>query len=183
VVNVPIIYFSVQWWNTLHQGRSLTQVTPNNSLDGQFIFLGAGEPRYEEALRALAAQHPDRIGVNTGFTDKLEHRLLAGANFLLMPSLYEPCGLTQMRAQRYGALPVARRVGGLADTIIDGVTGFLFDLYTPDEFDRAIARALAVYEDQPTYIEHARAAMRLDFSWAEPVSRYREVYRRVLALR
>lgn len=152
-------------------------------LDGQFIFLGAGEPRYEQALRALAARHPERIGVNTDFSDRLEHRLLAGANFLLMPSLYEPCGLTQMRAQRYGALPVARRVGGLADTIIDGVTGFLFDLYTPDEFDRAIARALAVYEDQPTYVEHARAAMRLDFSWGEPVSRYREVYRRVLALR
>ena len=78
-------------------------------------------------------------------------------------------------------LPVARRVGGLADTIIDGVTGFLFDLYTPAEFDRSVARAVAVYEDQPTYLEHTRAAMRLDFSWAEPVARYVEIYRRVLA--
>jgi starch synthase len=131
----------------------------------------------------MAEQYPERIGVNTAFTDRLEHRLLAGANFLLMPSLYEPCGLTQMRAQRYGALPVARRVGGLADTIIDGVTGFLFEIYTPAEFDRAVRRALDVYEDQPVYIEHARAAMRLDFSWTEPVSRYLEVYRRALAAR
>jgi starch synthase len=151
------------------------------SLDAQFIFLGAGEARYEAALKELAQRYPERIGINTAFTDKLEHRLLAGANFLLMPSLYEPCGLTQMRAQRYGALPVARRVGGLADTIIDGVTGFLFDLYTPAEFDRCVARAIAVYEDQPTYLEHTRAAMRLDFSWAEPVARYVEIYRRVLA--
>jgi starch synthase len=148
--------------------------------DAQFVFLGAGESRYEEALRQMAAQHPDRIAINTDFTDKLEHRLLAGANFLLMPSLYEPCGLTQMRAQRYGALPVARRVGGLADTIIDGVTGFLFDVYTPAEFDRAVDRAVTVYEDQPVYLEHTRAAMRLDFSWAEPVARYVEMYQRVL---
>ncbi len=153
------------------------------SADAQFIFLGAGEERYEEALRALAAQHPQRIGVNTDFTDRLEHRLLAGANFLLMPSLYEPCGLTQMRAQRYGALPVARRVGGLADTIIDGVTGFLFDVYTPEELDLALDRALATYADQPSYLEHARSAMRLDFSWKEPVARYVECYRRVLAAR
>ena len=152
------------------------------SLDAQFVFLGAGEARYEDALRRLAQEHPDRIAINTDFTDKLEHRLLAGANFLLMPSLYEPCGLTQMRAQRYGALPVARRVGGLADTIIDGVTGFLFEISTPGEFDRAIARAIAVYEDQPVYLEHTRAAMRLDFSWAEPVSRYVECYRRALEM-
>lgn len=153
------------------------------SLDAQFIFLGAGEARYENALRELARRHPERIAINTGFTDKLEHRLLAGANFLLMPSLYEPCGLTQMRAQRYGALPVARRVGGLADTIIDGVTGFLFDVYTPAEFDRCVARAVAVYHDQPTYTEHTRAAMQLDFSWSEPVARYIEIYRHVLAAR
>jgi len=148
--------------------------------EAQFVFLGAGEPRYEEALMALAAERPGWIGVNTAFTDRLEHRLLAGADFLLMPSLYEPCGLTQMRAQRYGALPVARRVGGLADTIKDGVTGFLFDEYTPAEFDRAARRAATVYADQPLYLEHMRAAMRRDFSWAEPAAQYAQVYRRAM---
>jgi len=99
--------------------------------DAQFIFLGSGEHRYQEALADLAAAVPDRVAVEFIFTDRLEHRLLAGADALLMPSLYEPCGLTQLRAQRYGAIPVARRVGCLGDSIGDGVTGFLFDAYTP----------------------------------------------------
>jgi starch synthase len=153
------------------------------SAEAQFVFLGAGEARYESALRQLAQALPDRIGVNTAFTDRLEHRLLAGADFLLMPSLYEPCGLTQMRAQRYGALPVARSVGGLADTIADGVSGFLFDEFTPAEFDKAVRRAMTVFYDQPLYAEHARAAMRRDFSWTEPLAQYAAVYRRAQAAR
>ena len=149
--------------------------------DAQFVFLGSGEERYHDALAALAAAHPDRIAVNFGFTDRLEHRVLAGADFLLMPSLYEPCGLTQMRAQLYGALPLARRVGGLADTITDGVTGILFDGYTPADFDRAVARAVAVFRDGPVWREHVRAAMRRSFSWDEPAAQYCDLYRRALA--
>src|SRR5207249_3435834 len=79
--------------------------------EAQFVFLGAGEHRYHEALGNIAAAAPDRVAVEFMFTDRVEHRLLAGADALLMPSLYEPCGLTQMRAQHYGAVPVARRVG------------------------------------------------------------------------
>jgi starch synthase len=153
------------------------------SAEAQFVFLGSGEPRYEEMLRAVAARMPQRVGVNTAFTDRLEHRLLAGADFLLMPSLYEPCGLTQMRAQRYGALPVARRVGGLADTITDGVTGFLFDEYSSAAFDRSVRRAMGVFGDQHLHVEHLRAAMRRDFSWSEPAARYAEAYARALAVR
>jgi starch synthase len=151
-------------------------------LEAQFIFLGAGEPRYEMVLTTMAHETPQRIAVNTQFTDRLEHRLLAGADFLMMPSLYEPCGLTQMRAQRYGALPVARRVGGLAETITDGVTGFLFDDFSAADMDRTLERAAAVYGDQPVYLEHVRAAMRRDFSWAGPAAQYLDAYRRALAL-
>src|SRR3989449_10524105 len=82
------------------------------------------------------------------FTDHLEHRLLAGADALLMPSLYEPCGLTQMRAQHYGAVPVARRVGGLTDSIVDGITGFLFDEYAPAALAQAVQRAVDAYADR-----------------------------------
>src|SRR5256886_7315278 len=96
--------------------------------DAQFIFLGAGEHRYHEALANLAAAAPDRFAVEFMLTDHLQHRLLAGADALLMPSLHEPCGLTQMRAQRYCAVPVARRVGGPSDSISDGESGFLFDV-------------------------------------------------------
>src|SRR2546426_9648518 len=106
--------------------------------DAQFIFLGSGEHRYHAALTELAAANPERVAVEFAFTDHLEHGLLAGADLLLMPSLYEPCGLTQMRAQRYGAIPVARRVGGLHDSIADGEAGFLLERYG----DRAAWRSM-----------------------------------------
>lgn len=149
--------------------------------DAQFIFLGQGEQRYETALREIAAAVPDRVAVETDFTDEREHRLLAGADILLMPSLYEPCGLTQMRAQRYGALPVGRRVGGLADTIEDQETGFLFDDYTPEALERAVRRALELYQEREAWERHQRQAMARDFSWACSVTRYLEVYQRALA--
>jgi len=149
--------------------------------DAQFVFLGQGEERYETALRELATALPERVAVETNFTDEREHRLLAGADVLLMPSLYEPCGLTQMRAQRYGALPVGRRVGGLADTIEDEETGFLFDDYTPAALERAVRRALGLYEECEAWERHMRQAMARDFSWTGSVRRYLDVYQ--LALR
>ncbi len=149
--------------------------------DAQFIVLGEGQARYQDALSRLAARAPERIAVNFQFSEPREHRLLAGADLLLMPSLYEPCGLTQMRAQRYGDLPVARRVGGLADTIQDQVTGFLFDDYTPQDLERAVGRALALYRDPSAWRWHMREAMSRDFGWASSAERYLEVYRWAMA--
>ena len=147
------------------------------------MFLGQGEARYEAALRELAEALPDRVAVETNFTDEREHRLLAGADILLMPSLYEPCGLTQMRAQRYGALPVGRRVGGLADTILDQETGFLFDDYTPAALELAVRRALALYEERDAWERHMRDAMARDFGWSCSVTRYLDLYQRARARR
>lgn len=107
---------------------------------------------------------------------------MAGADLFLMPSLYEPCGLTQMRAQRYGALPVARRVGGLADTIEDEVTGFLFDAYDPDAFEAAAFRALDHFAAPDRWREMMTAAMARDFSWERAADRYFEVYRDAVQL-
>jgi starch synthase len=151
--------------------------------DAQFVFLGSGERRYERALAALALTAPDRIAVEFNFTDRLEHRLLAGADALLMPSLYEPCGLTQMRAQRYGTIPVARRVGGLADSISDGVTGMLFDQYTPEGLMRAMRRAMGQYRDAAAWQVLVRQAMEQRFGWDDSAKRYLDVYRRALSLR
>jgi starch synthase len=151
--------------------------------DAQFIFLGAGERRYHEALGDLAAAAPDRVAVEFMFTDHVEHRLLAGADALLMPSQYEPCGLTQMRAQHYGAVPVARRVGGLTDSITDGVTGFLFDEYTPEGLEQAIGRAVASYGDRTAWRKLVRAAMARPFGWDRSAERYHDLYRRALAQR
>jgi starch synthase len=149
--------------------------------DAQFVFLGSGDPRYEHALVELARSAPNRIGVQLDFTDRQEHRLMAGADIFLMPSLYEPCGLTQMRAQRYGAPPVVRRVGGLADTVEDGVTGFAFDGYTAEAFQEAGVRALRGYAEPAKWQAMVRRGMARDFSWERSVDQYLEVYRRAIA--
>ncbi len=150
--------------------------------DAQYIFLGSGEHRYHAALTELAAAAPERVAVEFAFTDHLEHRLLAGADLLLMPSLYEPCGLTQMRAQRYGTVPVARRVGGLLDSIVDGEAGYLFNEYVPAALEQAVARALGCYHDRATWRATMRRAMAQPFGWEGSAAHYLDVYRRALAL-
>jgi len=148
--------------------------------DAQFVFLGSGELKYEQALVELATSAPNRIGVQLDFSDRPEHRLMAGADIFLMPSLYEPCGLTQMRSQRYGAPPIVRDVGGLRDTVEDGVTGFSFDAYTAEAFSEAAFRALACFADPPRWQAMMRRGMARDFSWERSVAEYLDVYRRAL---
>ncbi len=152
------------------------------NLDAQFVFLGAGEKRYEEGLRNLATLRPRNVGVQLDFTDRLEHRLMAGADLFLMPSQYEPCGLTQMRAQRYGALPVGRRVGGIADTVDDEATGFLFDEFTVGAMDWALSRALTRYADDAQWAPRMYEAMGRDFGWARSAERYAYAYARATTI-
>lgn len=149
--------------------------------DAQFVFLGGGERRYAEALLELQRAAPDRIGVEVHFTDRMEHRLMAGADFFMMPSEYEPCGLTQMRAQRYGTIPVGRRVGGIADTVEDGVTGFLFDRYDAAAFQEAAFRALHAFGHREYLHAMMREAMRRDFGWERATEKYLMAYQSVLA--
>ena len=152
------------------------------AFDAQYIFLGHGDAHYEAMLTELAERAPSRIAVKLDFTDEFEHLLLAGADMCLMPSQYEPCGLTQMRAQRYGTIPVARRTGGLADTIEDGTTGFLFDDYTPADFMRCAMRATDQYRETDGWEAMMKEAMSRDFGWDKSAARYLTVYRRVLGL-
>ncbi len=151
--------------------------------DAQFIFLGNGESRFERGLLALSAAHPDRVAVQLEFDDAREHRIIAGADALLMPSLYEPCGLTQMRAMRYGTIPLARRVGGLGDTIEDGTTGLLFDDYRPERLDWIVGRAVARYRRGASWRHLVTHAMAEDHSWERVVGRYFDVYDQALAIR
>lgn len=146
------------------------------NMDAQFVFLGQGEPRYERALTQLANARPRHVGVQIHFTDRLEHRLMAGADMFLMPSQYEPCGLTQMRAQRYGALPIGRRVGGIADTVEDDVTGFLFDPFSSAALDHAISRALARFSEPVGWARRMYTAMGRDFGWERSAERYDRAY-------
>jgi starch synthase len=152
-------------------------------MDAQFVFLGSGEQKYETALVELASSAPDRIGVQLDFTDRLEHRLIAGADIFLMPSLYEPCGLTQMRAQRYGSPPIVRHVGGLADTVDDGISGFAFKPYSSDAFQEATFRALDLFGQPSRWESMMREGMARDFSWERSVATYLDVYRRAIAQR
>jgi starch synthase len=176
---MPIVAMSARL--VAQKGLDLILGNPNYfAFDAQFVFLGAGEPRYEAALEAIADRAPNRIVVNVQFSDAIEHRLLAGADMCLMPSQYEPCGLTQMRAQRYGTIPIARRVGGLADTIEDGATGFLFDDYTPEDFTRAVTRAMNQFDDPDGWLEMMRDAMSRDFGWEQSAAKYLALYRRVM---
>lgn len=149
--------------------------------DAQFVFVGEGEERYRSALAAAVHDMPDRVAARFDFTEEREHKLLGGADALLMPSLYEPCGLTQMRAQRYGALPIVRRVGGLSDTVEDQVTGFVFDEYHSAGLERAIGRAQALFADRGAWDEHVVEAMGRDFGWALSAQRYLKVYEAALA--
>jgi starch synthase len=151
--------------------------------DAQFVFLGSGEHRYHEALANLAAAAPNRIVAEFAFTDRLEHRLLAGADLLLMPSLYEPCGLTQMRAQRYGAIPIVRAVGGLQDSVQDGMTGFLFRDYSPAALDERVRQVLERFADQAGWRTLIRQAMKQQFGWDQPTIQYEKAYARAHATR
>ena len=143
---------------------------------GQIAIIGRGEPEEEQAMRDLALRHPGKIGVRIGFNETDARRMFAGSDFLLMPSRYEPCGLSQMYAQRFGSLPVARNTGGLADTIENGVTGFLFDESTVDSYREALSRAFYVHAKKDLLNAMRCLAMTQPFNWCQAVEPYARLY-------
>ncbi len=147
---------------------------------GRMAIIGRGEPALESAMQDLAQRHPHRIGVHVGFNETDARRMFAGSDFLLMPSRFEPCGLSQMYAQRFGSLPIARRTGGLADTIEDGVTGFLFREADAASYLDAVQRALNVYR-HPELLNAMRCqAMASPLYWHQSVKPYDRLYKRLL---
>ena len=148
------------------------------SQGGQIAVIGQGEPRFEAELQALAHRHPGSVGVKIGYDEGEARRMYAGSDFLLMPSRFEPCGLSQMYAQKFGSLPIAHRTGGLADTIEDGVNGFLFGEPSLKRFKDAIGRGLETFRSRSRLIEMRRAAMKRPHGWDRSASRYQEVYER-----
>ena len=157
------------------------------SLDATFTIAGTGEPRFENMWRWLAFNHPERFGVFIGFDEARAHLIAAGADIFMMPSRYEPCGLTQMYSMRYGTVPVVRAVGGLADTVKPLTsknghgTGFLFSRYRPDALWDALQHALATYRAHPKRWQRLQVnGMKKDFSWERSASEYVRLYRRLL---
>lgn len=145
------------------------------------IVMGHGEDHYHVLLKSLAAKRPERLAVQIGYKSDLAHQLMAGADILLMPSRYEPCGLHQMQALRYGTVPVVRATGGLEDTVLDqdadgAGTGFKFSEFSQDAMIDALSRALDAYSQPVLWQEIMKRGMSQDFSWDSAAPKYEEIY-------
>ena len=148
----------------------------------QFALVGEGDPALEAGFRAAAARHPGRVAVAIGYREELAHRVLAGSDMLLQPSRFEPCGLTQLYALRYGTVPVVHLTGGLKDTVVDAGAegnGFGFRGIGAGTLVAAVARAAARYAQPLAWRRLQRAGMRQDFGWAGPAGRYLALYRQL----
>ena len=177
----------------------VSRLTPQKGLDlllaiipqlvaggGQLALLGSGDPDLERGFAIAAQTHQGSVGVELGYDEALAHLIIAGADLVPMPSRFEPCGLTQLYALRYGSLPLVRRVGGLADTILgaDAVslangsaTGFTFEEESAQALTAAIERAAALFREPAIWQRMIRRAMTRDFSWDAAARRYLDLYR------
>jgi starch synthase len=153
----------------------------------RMLILGTGEPAIQDGLRALAAHAPQRFAARFSYDTALAHKIEAGADMILMPSRFEPCGLTQMYSLRYGTVPVVRSTGGLVDTIepydpaAGTGTGFRFDTADGTGLMWAVDQALTAYADRPRWVQLMRNGMARDFSWERSAGEYVELYRRAIA--
>ncbi|MBP2514487.1 glycogen synthase GlgA [Sphingomonas sp. PvP018] len=155
------------------------------ALGGRLALLGSGDSGLEHAFLAAAERHPGRVGVRIGYDEPVSHLLQAGADAILIPSRFEPCGLTQLYGLAYGCIPVVARTGGLADTVIDAneaavaagvATGIQHDGITPEALSHALRRTIALYARPDRWAMLQRNAMRADFSWDESGRRYATLY-------
>lgn len=152
---------------------------------GQLVVLGTGDANLESGFRDAAAAHSGRVAIYLGYDEAMSHRVIAGADVLLVPSRFEPCGLTQLYALRYGTLPLVRRVGGLADTVVDATpeslhdgqaTGFVFDDASPHALGARIRDACAFYRNRTAWQQVQQRAMKQDFSWDDAAANYEALY-------
>ncbi|TLY21460.1 MAG: glycogen synthase [Nitrospirae bacterium] len=160
-------------------------------LDVQMVALGSGEPAYHQRLTDLSTRYPGKLAVRLAFDEGLAHRIEAGADLSLMPSRYEPCGLNQLYSLRYGTVPVVRKTGGLADTVVpylsaggkgNKATGFAFETPQPEVLLSTILLALRVYRDKEEWQALMRRGMKQDFSWQRSAKQYVELYERARAV-
>lgn len=159
-------------------------------IGGRLALLGSGDAGLEDAFRAAAARHPGRVAVRIGYDEGLSHRMQGGGDAILVPSRFEPCGLTQLYGLAYGCVPVVARTGGLADTVIDAnpaalaagvATGVQFDGVHYHALRSALDRTVELYRDRDTWRVLQRNAMRCDFSWSRSGKAYAELYARLVS--
>jgi len=166
--------------------RALLSSPPANSFHLQAVFLGTGNPVLEQSVRRLELDFPDQIRARITYDERLSRHLYAGADILLMPSRYEPCGLSQMIAMRYGCIPIAHATGGLSDTIQDPIetensTGFLFKPVSSKALADAIRRAVNTFTGDPLAWQAMQIrGMQRDFSWQRSALEYLHQYKLLL---
>ncbi len=146
----------------------------------QAVILGTGDPKLEEAALELQALFPDRVKVETRYDGSLARQIYAGSDMFLMPSRYEPCGLSQMISMRYGCVPIVRAAGGLNDTVTHGVTGFVFEKPHHMALTAAIKSALKIFTDPQKWQAIQRAGMAQDFSWQNSATQYLKLYQSII---
>ena len=158
-------------------------------LDVQVVILGTGDVKYEQLVRELAERYPGRLAVRNVFDEGLAHRIEAGADMFLMPSRYEPCGLSQLYSLRYGTVPIVRKTGGLADTVVNytpsafkgsRVTGFSFTDTSADSLLTCLLLALSIYRKKADWHRIVRAGMEQDLSWARSAEIYLRLFQELL---
>lgn len=148
----------------------------------QFVLLGSGSANYEGSLKALAQHHPGKVGIQLGYDHNLAHQIEAGADFFLMPSRFEPCGLNQLYSLRYGTVPIVRRTGGLDDTVIDATddaeraNGIKFLDPSPSALAKSIRKAMMLFQDSNLLNRYRTHGMRENFSWAKAVKEFEAAY-------
>ena len=158
--------------------ESLRQI---EAIDWQFVMLGSGDPVLEGAAHSLQAAFPERVGLALRYDARLSRQIYGGADILMMPSRYEPCGLAQMIAMRYGCVPVVRATGGLVDTVMEGRTGFLFRDTDPKSMSEALHRALAVHANPQEWGKIQHNAMNEDFTWPRSARQYAMIYQSLVS--
>ena len=149
--------------------------------DWQLVLLGAGDPKLEAIAKKLQEELPDRVCVETRYDARLARQIYGGSDLFLMPSRYEPCGISQMIAMRYGSVPLVRAVGGLHDTVTDSETGFVFVDKKVKSFNDTLRRALQLYPDRERWLKLQKAGMAQDFSWSTSARKYLDLYKKLIS--
>ncbi|MFK7769717.1 MAG: glycogen synthase GlgA [Mariniblastus sp.] len=160
------------------------------NVDAQWVILGTGDPDYHHVLTSLHRSHPNKLALTLGFSNEFAHRIEAGSDLFLMPSQYEPCGLNQMYSMAYGTVPVVRRTGGLADTVVNATSetienktanGFCFDEFSAAALESSLHKAIRIYKEDPrTWNQLIWTGMNRDWSWNASAKQYEDLYRKTI---
>lgn len=192
--NTPGPLFSVVSRLTWQKGMDMLVESVDQlvAMGGKLVVLGSGDPALENGLKGAAARHPGKVGMIVGYNEELSHLIQGGADVMMVPSRFEPCGLTQLYGLRYGCVPLVARVGGLADTVIDAneaaveagvATGVVFAPATTEALVEAIRRTVALHGREKTWRKMQRRGMKSDVSWEASAEKYADLYSDLLGLK